>query len=225
LAEKDLDALMQEYLELGAIPHCFFPELCEKFLVTGANGSTGVYYTSPHAFYLGNSPEQPHSHISLAQSHAELTTLNGQLKFALNSGAEIVLSREESAKLVEQAGFAASRISRGEEDIEIEEGEQLIFSTPDPGLPPEFIEFLVENFKDQARAIYAFETTETGQEGNLVIALLPREDAQDLQLLSMQLAQGADMYLDNRSQIDFMLLDPEEKELIEIIDSVSPEIF
>jgi hypothetical protein len=223
MAEDDLDGLMQEYLELGAIPHCYFPELCEKFLVTGVGQDAGVFYTSPVAFYLENGTEKPHVHISLAQVHHEL--IDSPVRFALNSGAEIVLSKEESAKLVEQAGFAASRINRVEEDIVIQEGEQLIFSTPDPALPPEFIQFLVENFKDQASAVYAFETTETGKEGNLVIALLPGENAQDLQLLSMQLAQGADMYLENRSQIDFMLLDPEEKELIEIIDSVSPEIF
>lgn len=228
LEENDLERHMQEYAKLGAIPHCFFPELCEKHLVAADTDDFAaeklVFYTSPAAFYHAHDQGIQHIHISLAQVHAAFALSSTRISFALNQGAQIDLTAEESAKLLEQAGYAASRLRPADEVIEIEAGEQLIFSTPDPMLSPEFIQFLGENFKGLAHAVYAFETTAPGQAGNLVIAAIPMPESTDLNLMSLQLAQGADLYLEDRSQIDFMILDPEETELIEIIASVSPEI-
>lgn len=231
LKENGLEQQMQEYLQLGAIPHCFFPELCEKHLVAAENDNFTAgrlcFYLSPAAFYQHHSQDSGHIHISLAQLHAAFSPRTGKVVFALDDGGRLELSSEESEKLFAQAEFAAKRLRPAEVDIEIEEGEQLIFSTPDPMLPPEFMKFLIEQFRGLASAVYAFETTEPGQSGNLVIAVLPEnggESIPDLNLISMQLAQGADLYLEDRSQIDLMLLDANEKEMIEIIASVSPEI-
>ncbi len=228
LIESGLDGQMQEYAGLGAIPHCFFPELCEKHLVAADiddfNSGSLTFYTSPAAFYQEHESGCRHVHISLAQVHAAFSPNSASISFVLDQGNRIELAAEESGKLLQQAEFACKRLFPAEENIEIAAGEQLIFSTPDPEVPQGFLQFLAENFRSQVEAVYVFETTVPGQPGNLVIAVVPVDSGADASVFSLQLAQGADMFLEDRSQIDFMLLDPKEKELIEVIASVSPEI-
>lgn len=229
IVEVDLDKIFAEYAELGAVPHCCFSKLCEKKLVTSLDVDFSAkeiaFYSSPQAFYHEkDSHGQEHIHISLAQMMAGYPDTNAQISFHSFSGSRVQLTKEESVKLLEQA--AAKRMVSGEEEIEVEEGQQLIFSSPDPDLPQGFLEYLSRVFSglDGIAAVYAFETTAQGEKSNLVIALQP-EDSSDnsgLEKLSMLVAEGANEFLPDQDQIDFMVID--DKELIDVIASISPEI-
>lgn len=230
LAEIDLDKVLAEHAELGAIPHCFFPELCEKNLVVALNSDFSSqqisFYSSPQAFYGINPVQEEHIHISLAQMMAGYPEIKARFSFIVSDGQRIELTGDESQKLVEQALEIGKHLFSQVEEIEVEEGQQMIFSTPDPDLPQEFLNYLGKVFSgiDGIAAVYAFETTVPGQTSNLVIALQPinKEEHSGLEKLSMLVAEGANDFLPDRNQIDFMVL--EDPELIELIASVSPEI-
>ncbi len=228
LAEPDLEKQMQEYANLGSIPHCFFPELCEKRLFLAADadlsGSHLRFFCTSEAFYRHNQAEQGHVHISLAMVLAANPDCRARILFQTLNGLVLDLGEAESKKLLEQARFAIKRLESNEEEIEIAAGEQLIFSTPDPMLPRAFLDFLGESFKGLARSVYAFETTSQGCASNLVIAVRPVENNDRADQMSMIIAQGADEFLDGRDQIDFMVVDENERELIELLESVSPQI-
>lgn len=232
VAEKDLEKIMLDYAKLGAIPHCFFPELCEKQMILASdcdfNAAAITFFTSPEAFYQNNPAEATHMHISLAQIKASCPDVKAQLKISSGSDAVIELSSQDSVKLFEQAEYALKRVYEQLEEIEIEEGQQLIFSTPDPELPQAFIDYLAAVFSELAEvaAVYAFETTVPGEDSNLVIAIEPSKGvaACGLERLSMLIVEGADQFLEERNQIDFMVIQPEDSELLEVIASVSPEI-
>ena len=226
LSETNLDEQMSEYAKFGAIPHCFFPELSCRYLVAGENHDfnevSQVFYTSPSAFYRQNSNDSQHLHISLAQISAAFSPCFDKISFVCDNGARLELEDSEAFKLLEQSRLASRRFLENEEEIEIGAGEQVIFSTPDPALPKEFVDFLGLSFNGLASEVYAFETTVPGQESSLVIGVVP--ETEEIQPMAMILAQGADQFLEDRCQIDFMVLDKSEKELFDIIVSVSPQI-
>lgn len=228
LAEPDLEKQMQEYASLGSIPHCFFPELCEKHLFLAADadlsGADLRFFCTSEAFYRHNQAARGHVHISLAMVSATNPDCKAKIGFQTANGLVLDLGEAESKKLLEQARFAIKRLECDEEDIEIAAGEQLIFSTPDPMLPQAFLDFLGESFKGLARSVYVFETTSQGCASNLVIAVRPAENKEQASQMSMIIAQGADEFLADRDQIDFMIVDENERELIELLESVSPQI-
>ncbi|GAB4271174.1 MAG: hypothetical protein Kow0029_08580 [Candidatus Rifleibacteriota bacterium] len=231
LSESGLDNVLSEYIELGAIPHCFFPELAEKKLVVALNGDlhreTLRLYSSPKAFYENNPDAHGHVHVSLVQLVKAYQLRNvRQLYFVCENAKELALMPEETGKLLENALALSQRADKIEENLEIEEGKQIIFSTPDPELPDDFLHFLGSAFlvHDEVAAVYAFETTESGKAGNLVIAVEPslNADHSEIEKLSILLIDGADRFLHDRDQIDFLVIDDEE--LLDIVKSVSPEI-
>lgn len=112
-------------------------------------------------------------------------------------------------------------------DIEIEEGEQIIFSSPDPEVPAGFIEFLGTVFSplEEVAAVYLFDTTKAGdKDPTLVIGIDPARPLASLEVdrLSFLVVEGVETYIHDRDVLDFMVIDNDE--LRQIVVSVSPKI-
>ena len=112
-------------------------------------------------------------------------------------------------------------------DIEIAEGEQVIFSSPDPEIPAAFIEFLSTVFSplDEVAAVYLFDTSRAaGQESTLVIGIEPSRALAGLEVdrLSFLVLDGVEAHIHDREVLDFMVIDNEE--LRQIVVGVSPKV-
>jgi dephospho-CoA kinase len=112
-------------------------------------------------------------------------------------------------------------------DIEIEEGEQMIFSSPDPEIPAAFIEFLATVFAplEEIAAVYLFDTRRAvDQEPTLVIGLDPSRPLAGLEVdrLSFLILDGVEAHLHDREVLDFIVIDNDE--LRRIVASVSPQV-
>lgn len=112
-------------------------------------------------------------------------------------------------------------------EIEIAEGEQMIFSSPDPEVPPGFIEFLSSVFSplEEVAAVYLFDTTKAGEnDATLVIGIEPARALASLEVdrLSFLVLEGVEAHIHDREVLDFMVIDNDE--LRRIVTSVSPKI-
>jgi len=112
-------------------------------------------------------------------------------------------------------------------EIEIDEGEPMIFSTPDPEIPAGFIEFLSAVFSpiDEVAAVYLFDASKAdGKDGTLVIGIDPARTLAALEVdrLSFLVLEGVEEYIHDREVLDFMVIDNDE--LRQIVVSVSPKI-
>jgi len=112
-------------------------------------------------------------------------------------------------------------------EIEIGEGEQMIFATPDPEVPCGFLEFLGTVFGplEEIAAVYLFDTCKAGErETTLVIGLEPSRPLAGLEVdrLSFLVLEGVEAHIHDREVLDFMVIDNEE--LRQIVASVSPKV-
>lgn len=113
------------------------------------------------------------------------------------------------------------------EEIEIPAGQEFIFATPDPEIPQEFVDYLAGVFAPLAEvaAVYVFSMTRPEQSGeNLVVGVLPARavSREEGDRLSFLILEGVEKYLEDREQLDFLVID--DMELAEIASSVSPQI-
>ncbi|HAE38680.1 MAG TPA: dephospho-CoA kinase [Candidatus Riflebacteria bacterium] len=112
-------------------------------------------------------------------------------------------------------------------EIEISEGEQIIFSSPDPEVPAGFLDFLSSVFSplDEVAAVYLFDTTRTGNnDATLVIGIEPARALASLEVdrLSFLVLEGVEAHIHDREVLDFMVIDNDD--LRQIVVSVSPRI-
>lgn len=112
-------------------------------------------------------------------------------------------------------------------EIEIDEGEQMIFASPDPEVPGGFLEFLGTVFGplEEIAAVYLFDTCKAGDRATtLVIGLEPSRPLAGLEVdrLSFLVLDGVEAHIHDREVLDFMVIDNEE--LRQIVASVSPKV-
>jgi len=228
---RSLDRKICEYARLGAIPHCCFAELLEEFVIAPMlPDDDGVinFFATMTAFHAANPEAVGHCHGKLAWL-AEMFIKDNAVRFNAEGGISVVLSAPEAAKMLIQArNFLAENSFCHSEEIEIAAGEQMIFSTPDPELPAAFIEYLETVFSPLAEvaAVYVFmaAATASGNSGTLTIGIEPAGiiSPKEADLLSLQIIEGVERFLEEHEQLDFILLD--DPELVQIARSVSPPV-
>lgn len=223
-----LERHIASFTSLGAVPHCFFAELARHtILFADKNNEEMSLYASAAAFYENHDRETMHAHSSLEHlfRHEPNTRV---LTLYAAGGFKVALSMEETRKLMEQIHNQTSRDDAlCSEDMELDGGQAMIFSTPDPELSDDFINYLSAVFTpvNQVESVYAFETSnEQGTEATLVIGIVPtvKLSRNEADRLSLFIIGGVEQYLGDREIVDFMILD--EPELVKIAASVSPEI-
>lgn len=225
-----LEKRIAEFFKLGAVPHCFFMELIKQPVLVAMHNQSGAnaeIFASSTAFYENCSHAQEHIHSSFARLAMWLTE-RPDIRLHAAGGISVLIPGQEAAKLVVQAkNYLQTQKDGGVEDLEIADGQQMIFSTPDPELPAGFIEFLAGVFTplDEVAAVYAFVMSKPGQVGdNLVVGVMPAKkiSREEADRLSFLIIEGVDKYLEDRDQLDFMVI--EDEELAKIASSVSPVI-
>lgn len=229
-ANHSLERKILEFANLGAVPHCCFADLIKEQAIAGLlpelDGAAG-FYASTGAYYEKNPEASGHCHGSIAWL-AELFVKNNAIRLHASGGVSIDISPPEAAKLLIQAGRRfENQQSSMVEDINIADGEQMIFSTPDPELPVGFIEYLETVFTplEEVAAVYVFSVNRAGQAGEtLTIGVEPatRISSQEAGRLSCLIVEGVERFLDTHDQLDFMLV--EDAELADIARSVSPVV-
>jgi hypothetical protein len=227
---RSLDRKICEYARLGAVPHCCFAELLEEPVIAPMQpGDDGVidFFATMAAFHAVNPEAAGHCHGKLAWL-AELFIKDNAIRLNAEGGLSVMISAPEAAKLLIQArNFLAEKSLCHSEEIEIDAGEQMLFSTPDPELPPAFIEYLAAVFSPLAEvaAVYVFmAATAASENGTLTIGIEPagKISPTEADLLSLQIVEGVERFLEEHEQLDFILLD--DPELVEIARSVSPPV-
>lgn len=228
---RSLDRKICEYARLGAVPHCCFAELLDEMVIAAMQSDEeGVtnFFATMNAFHAANPEATGHCHGKLAWL-AELFVKDNAVRFIAEGGVSVVLSAPEAAKLLIQArNFLAEKSLCHSEEIEIEAGEQVLFSTPDPELPAAFIEYLETVFSPLAEvaAVYVFmaAAAASGNKGTLTVGIEPagKISPTEADLLSLQIVEGVERFLEEHEQLDFILLD--DPELVEIARSVSPPV-
>ncbi len=225
-----LEKRIMEFASLGAVPHCCFAELLGEQVVAGltpeADGAVGFYATMT-AFYEKNPDASGHCHGTFAWL-VELFVRENALRLHGSGGIAVDISAPEAAKLLVQVEkyFENEKLCHCEE-IDIADGEQMVFSTPDPELPAGFIEYLETVFSplSEVAAVHVFSACKAGDEhATLTIGIEPaafisREEADRLSFL---IVEGVERFLEDHDQLDFLLI--EDEELAEIARSVSPAI-
>ncbi len=228
-ANLPLASRIREYAELGAIPHCCFSDLLREQVIAGlqpeADGAAGFYATI-EAFNEMNPDAKGHCHGSIAWL-CEMYVSNNALRLHAPGGISVVLSAPEAAKLQIQARKFLAEDDYRVESLDIAEGEQMVFSTPDPELPAGFIEYLEAVFQplEEVAAVYVFTACQADQRaGTLTVGILPasRISSHEASRLSCLIVEGVERFLDSHDQLDFLLI--EDTELAEIARSVSPVI-
>lgn len=148
-----------------------------------------------------------------------------------NDGSEVALGEKANnlaAMLLANIGGESKLAARYPyTNVEIEEGEQIIFSSPDPEVPAGFIEFLGTVFSplEEVAAVYLFDTTKAGdKEPTLVIGVEPARPLAGLEVdrLSFLVLDGVEAHIHDREVLDFMVIDNDE--LRQIVASVSPKV-
>lgn len=156
---------------------------------------------------------------------------NPQIIVVDNDGTEMDLAgiaNNLAAMLLARIGEASSLSGRYPySEVEIAEGESMIFSTPDPEIPAGFIEFLSTVFSPLAEVagVYLFDTAKSGdKDSTLVIGIEPTRTLAGLEVdrLSFLVLEGVEEYIHDREVLDFMVIDNDE--LRQIVASVSPKI-
>ena len=227
---RSLDRKICEYARLGAIPHCCFAELLDEAVIAPMQpDDDGLidFFATMTAFHAVKPEAVGHCHGKLAWL-AELFIKDNAVRFNAEGGLSVMLSAPEAAKLLIQArNFLAEKSLCHSEEIEINAGEQMIFSTPDPELPAAFIEYLETVFSPLAEvaAVYVFmASTAVSNSGTLTIGIEPagKISPTEADLLSLQIVEGVERFLEEHEQLDFILLD--DPELVEIARSVSPPV-
>jgi hypothetical protein len=219
-----------EYASLGAVPHCCFAELLAEQVVAGlapeADGAAG-FYASIEVFNQLNPDAEGHCHGSFAWL-AELFARDRVLRLHGPCGLSVDISAPETAKMLIQAEkFLEHENQCHSEEINIADGEQMLFSTPEPELPAGFIEYLETVFAPltEVAAVYVFSASRTGDSHEMLTigiepaGVISREEADRLSFL---IVEGVERFLEEHDQLDFLLI--EDEELAEIARSVSPVI-
>jgi hypothetical protein len=185
------------------------------------------FYASSGAFKELNPAAVGHCHGSIAWL-SELFVKGSSIVLHATGGLLIEISAPEAAKLLTQArNYLADGANSHLEEIEIADGEQMVFSTPEPELPLEFIEYLAAVFSPlhEVAAVYVFSTSRADEkDAFLTIGIAPaaKIGRSEVDRLSMLIVDGVERFLHDHDQLDFILL--EDEELIEIARSVSPQI-
>ncbi len=227
---RSLDRKICEYARLGAIPHCCFAEMLDELVIAPMQpADDGVidFFATMTAFHAVNPEAVGHCHGKLAWL-AELFIKDNAVRFNAEGGLTVMLSAPEAAKLLIQArNFLAEKSLCHSEEIEIDAGEQMLFSTPDPELPAAFIEYLETVFSPlpEVAAVYVFmAATAASESGTLTVGIEPagKISPTEADLLSLQIVEGVERFLEEHEQLDFILLD--DPELVEIARSVSPPV-
>lgn len=230
---SSMEAKIDEFSKLNGIPHCFFAELAKATYITPVSASTQgaiSLFSSFVAFNESDISDKSHLDLSFMLLAEKLKELNiSTVNFCGKNNAKIELKDAELDKLVSVASEVKENLNdeQAMEDLELEEGNEIVFSTPDPEIPENFINYLSETISpmSEIEEVYVFETMLEGDtESGLVIGVVPIDDAdiEKIDNLAFILINGIEKYMEDRDQIDFMILDDDE--LIDIAQSVSPEI-
>lgn len=231
-ADEQAEILINKFVKLGAIPHCYFPELAKSTFIFCAsskslNGQLDAF-TSFEAFNAKSETDGPPTRIPLKRISPFFGELNiSNLVFHSNSGSTLKISNSELLKLIMVSNNIGEKEMYDFEEIELNEGEEVIFSTPEPELPPDFINYLSETLSRiiEIEEAFVFDTTLPDENvSSLVIGVVFKEgaDAEKYDNLAYTLIEGIQQFIEDREVIDFMVLDDEE--LIKIARSVSPKI-
>lgn len=227
---QSLELRLEEYSRLGAVPHCCFSELSHQQVIVAGAPQTDeglILYASACAFFEDSAGSTSHSHVCLTHFFAHLTD-RPAIILRGRGGLSVRISPLEAAKLIDQTLNSAMAIDQSRsENIEVEDGQPMIFSTPDPELPGEFINYLQAVFNPitDVAEVFVFEASREGDiDANLVVGVvlaraLSRHESDRLSFL---LLEGVEQHLAEREVIDFMVI--EDDQLREIVASVSPEI-
>ncbi len=227
---QSLEIRIEEYSRLGAVPHCCFSELSHQHVIVAAAPQENdelILYASALAFFEDFASSTSHSHVCLTHFFASLSD-RPAIILRGRGNLSVRISTFEAAKLIEQTISSTKAIDQERsEDLEVEDGQSMIFSTPDPELPGEFINYLQTVFNPitDVAEVFVFETSREGDSNtNLVVGVvlarsLSRHESDQFSFL---LLEGVEQYLAEREVIDFMVI--EDSQLREIVASVSPEI-
>lgn len=227
---RSLENRIGEYVGFGAVPHCCFAELIRETAITGlCEGRDGKvnFFASFEAFNEMNPSQTGHCHGSIAWL-SEMFARSGSIVLHAKGGLSVEISAPETAKLLTQVrNYLEAGVSSHFEEIEIADGEQMVFSTPEPELPAEFIEYLSAVFSrlHEVSAVYVFDTSRADDNAAcLTIGVVPADKIgrSEVDRLSMLIVEGVERFLEEHDQLDFILL--EDEELVEIARSVSPPI-
>ena len=231
IASAATEKLVKSFIQYDSVPHCFFPELVqssfyfspgfsrEKVLDCFYDLSTFKAVVSQDSdFYKGKLTDFAGYCLS-----EELV----KARFWLDEKNYREIAENEFIKLAELIKVAWQHKINEIEDVEVDEGSEIIFSTPDPELPEEFLTELkkISAAQDWISKVYVFDTTRVNEsKTSLNIGFVTKREVPENQLniLMMAVFSAVDSYLEDRDLIDFMIL--EDPELIELAESVSPEI-
>ncbi len=227
---QSLEIRLEEYRRLGAVPHCCFSELSHQHVIVAVAPQANeelTLYASACAFFEDFVSSTSHSHVCLTHFFASLTD-RPALVLRGRGDLSVRIPPLESAKLIEQTLNSTKAMDEDRsEDLEVEDGQSMIFSTPDPELPGGFIDYLQAVFNPitDVAEVFVFESSREGDANtNLVVGVvlarsLSRHESDKFSFL---LLEGVEQYLAEREVIDFMVI--EDSQLREIVASVSPEI-
>jgi len=225
------EILINNFINLGGIPHCQFPELSASTFIFSCSHDTSInqleLFTTCSAFK--NKNNETHVKVALSKLLSIFNKLNvSSIIFYNLNGSSLSLSNQELSKLIQVSKKIGETTMNDFEEIELNEGEEIVFSTPEPELPEDFIDYLSKTLSGipEIEEAFVFDTKIPGeQQSSLVIGVVFKEgvDAERFDNLAYVLIEGIQQFVEDRELIDFMVLDDDE--LIEIARSVSPEIF
>ena len=230
-SNTELVARIEEIASYKSVPHCCFPEIAKQKYVLAANYDKAMEYHfySSEAALKKSSADHTH-HGVYFYNLCDLFEKNSfkVAKFS-NGDSTFIIEGKEFDKLVEVAKKVKEsvKISNEFEEVELNEGQEIIFSTPNPDLPEEFLIYMGETLAPLKgiKEVYIFETTMPNDHiSSLVIGVVPEDTSKEDEVdkIVFLLMEGIEKHIEDREQVDFMTLtDPE---LIDIAKSVSPVI-
>jgi hypothetical protein len=230
-SNEGLVSKIEEIASYKSVPHCCFPEIVKHKYIFSASYSEDMeynFYSSEEVFKKSSSGHTHHDvYFYDLCDFFERNSLK-VAKFS-NGKSTFVIEGQEFDKLVEIARKVKEsvKISNEFEEVELTEGQEIIFSTPNPDLPEEFLSYMGDTLAplEGIKEVYVFETTMPNDHiSSLVIGIVPENTAKEDEVdkIVFLLMEGIEKHIEDREQVDFMTLtDPE---LIDIAKSVSPII-
>ncbi len=229
---ESVDKLVTTYNGDGSIPHCIFKDLAEIELLVSHKSSFEneiELFCCIEGFTNSNGKVKGVYCTRLSKVARAMLANKTRSLILRNKYSSLKIEGNELIKLLET--ILTNKNMQDEvaefDEIEFEEGSEIIFSTPDPDLPQEFIDYLksVLNPLKDVEAIYIFETQLEGEDqSSLVLGIKPAsgKDDDDFDKIIMLLSDGVDRYISEWDQVDFMIITDEE--ILELAESVSPVV-
>lgn len=230
-SNQSLESMLEEYQRLGAIPHCCFSEISKQQVIAVIDSAAEKLqlFASATALFEIFPDCEKHAHVNMSHLFTQLGNRRPEIHLYGRAGVVLAISRAESGKLIEQALSAVAQNDKTHsEDFQVEDGQAMIFSTPDPEIPGDFVDYLSAVFAPihDVSEVYVFETSRDGDSSpaNLVIGvvLARKMSRHESDRFSFLLLEGVEKHLEDREALDFMVI--EDAELKAIVASVSPVI-